>query len=189
MATATATIPQDFIPVTREGHRLLRDQLTALTAQGRADASERVRQARADDRNLAENPELTSALQAQEQLERRISELESQLERAHVIEGASTSGEVVLGTSVHLRPSGSRGRQLEFQLVSSIEADPSRGRLSIESPVGEALLGRRVGETVEVMAPRGVVRFEVMAVEDGSGTARPRPSDQVSDMAVSTLAA
>ena len=73
MATAMATIPQNVIPVTREGHRLLTEQLTTPTTQGRADASERVRQARADDGNLAENPELIFALQAQEQLERRIS--------------------------------------------------------------------------------------------------------------------
>jgi transcription elongation factor GreA len=172
MATATATIPRNVVPVTPEGHRLLRDQLTELTTRGRAEASERVRQARADDGNLAENPELIFALQAQEQLERRISELESQLERAHVIDGAGTDGEAALGTRVRVRRSGTGGRPLEFRLVSSIEADPTRGMLSIESPVGEALLGRRAGETVEAMAPGGVVRFEVVAVvEDRSGAA------------------
>ena len=180
MATATATIPRNVVPVTPEGLRLLREQLTELTTLGRAEGGERVRQARADGGDLAGNPELIFALQAQEQLERRISELESQLERAHVVEGSGVDGEAALGTRVQVRRSGTDGRPLEFLLVSSIEADPSRGMLSIESPVGEALLGRRAGETVEAMAPGGLVRFEIVAVEDG---------DRASDMTVTTLTA
>jgi transcription elongation factor GreA len=135
-----------------------------LTTSGRAEASARVRDARADDGNLAENPELIHALQAQEQLERRIAELESQMARARVIDGAGADGHVALGTRVRLRRLGSRTRPREYEIVSSVEADPTRGRLSIESPVGEALLGRRPGDTVEVAAPGGVVRFELMAV-------------------------
>jgi transcription elongation factor GreA len=178
METAAATFSRTVVPITREGHRLLRERLAALTTEGRAEASARVRDARADDRDPAENPELMHALQAQEQLERRIAELESQLARAQVLEGTGAQGEVAIGRRVRLRRLDDRGPPLEFRIVSSIEADPGRARLSIESPVGAALVGRRAGDTVEVMAPRGTVRFEVMAVEDESSTAPPLQADR-----------
>ena len=182
MDNAAATFSRTVVPITRQGHRLLRERLAALTTAGRADASARVRDARADEGDPAENPELMHALQAQEQLERRIAELESQLARARVLEGASANGEVAIGTRVRLRRLEDRGAPLEFRVVSSIEADPGRGRLSIESPVGAALLGRRAGDTVEVMAPRGTLRFEVMAVNDDSRTGPPRQSDRGSKL-------
>ena len=165
MHTIPSTFSRTVIPITGDGHRLLRERLAALTSVGRAEASARVREAREDDRDPAENPELMHALQAQEQLERRIAELESQLARAQVFEGTGADGEVAIGTRLALRRIGTRGSPLEYRIVSSIEADPSRGMLSIESPVGAALIGRRTGDTVEVMAPRGTVRFEVVAVE------------------------
>jgi transcription elongation GreA/GreB family factor len=90
---------------------------------------------------------------AEEQLERRIAELESQLGRARVIEASGANGEVALGTRVRLRPPASRGRPMEYQIVSSAAADTGEGGPSIDSPVGEALLGRRAGDTVEVVAP------------------------------------
>jgi transcription elongation factor GreA len=189
MATAAATIPQNLIPVTREGHRLLRERLAALTTAGRAEASARVRDARADSGNPAENPELIHAFDAQEQLERRIAELESQLDRAQVIEGTSANGEVAVGTRVRVRRLGAGRRPLEYQIVSSVEADPGRGRLSIESPVGAALLGRRAGDTVEVAAPGGVVRFELMAVEDASAAHRNDECDSGAALAVNSMAA
>lgn len=188
VATAAATFPGTVVPITREGHRLLRERIAALTA-ARAEASARVREARSAERNPAENPELMHALQDQEQLERRIAELESQLARAQVLEGTSATGEVGLGSRVRVRRLGARGGELEYQIVSSIEADPGRGRLSSEAPVGAALLGRRAGDTVEVEAPRGEIRFEVTAVEDDSGSARPRESDRGSETAVTALAA
>ena len=165
MHTIPSTFSRTVIPITGDGHRLLRERLAALTSVGRAEASARVREAREDDRDPAENPELMHALQAQEQLERRIAEVESQLDRARVLDGPSVNGEVAIGARVCLRRIGTRGSPVEYRIVSSIEADPSRGMLSIESPVGAALLGRRSGDRVEVAAPRGPVRFEVVAVE------------------------
>lgn len=166
MTTAASAFPGTVVPITPEGHRILRERLAALTTAGRAEASARVRAARADDADPAENAELISALQAQEQLERRIAELESQLHRAEVIDGVSADGRVALGTRLRLRRVGARQPPREYQIVSSIEADPARGRLSIESPVGAAVLGRRAGDTVEVAVPSGTVRFVVTAVED-----------------------
>jgi hypothetical protein len=71
-----------------------------------------------------------------ERLERRIAALEPQLDRARVLEGMSATGEVAIGTRVRVRRIGTRGSPLEYRIVSSIEADPGRGMLSIESPVG-----------------------------------------------------
>jgi transcription elongation factor GreA len=189
MATVAATFAASVVPITREGHRLLRERLAALTTAGRAEASARIREARADGGNPAENPELIHALQAQEQLERRIAELESQLARAEVIEGSTANGEVAVGTRVRIRGPGAARRPLEYQIVSSIEADPGRGRLSIESPVGAALLGRRAGDTVEVEAPGGVVRFELTAVENASAAHGREESANESRLAVGSMAA
>jgi transcription elongation factor GreA len=141
MVTSTAAIPRNVVPVTPAGHRLLREQLAALTTRERVDASDRVREARSDGGHPAENAELMYALQAQQQVERRIAEVESQLARARVIENTGANSEVALGTRVRVRRVRSRGQPLEFEIVSSVEADPALGRVSIESPVGEALLG------------------------------------------------
>jgi transcription elongation factor GreA len=171
MGTNAATVPRHAVPITREGRRLLRDRLAALTTVGRAEASARVRDARGDGADPVENPELMQALQAQEQLERRIAEVESQLARAQLLEGPNGSGEVGIGTRVRIRRRGTPGRAQEYRIVSSVEADPGRGMLSIESPVGAALVGRRAGDTVQVEAPAGVAAFELVAVDNGS-TAR-----------------
>jgi transcription elongation factor GreA len=182
MDTDAATFSGTVVPITPNGHRLLLERLAALTTAGRAEATARVRDARADDGDPAENPELMHALQAQEQLERRIAELESQLARVQVVDAASANGEVAIGARVRLRRLGERGRPREYRIVSSIEADPGRGRLSIESPVGAALLGRRAGDTVEVEVPRGTLRFELVAVEYDSRTT-PGRRDRESEMA------
>jgi transcription elongation factor GreA len=167
MATNATTFPRHAVPITREGRRLLRDRLAALATAGRAEANARVRDARGDGSDPAENPELMQALQAQEQLERRIAEIESQLARAQLMQGPNGRGEVGIGSRIRIRRSGTPGRTGEYRIVSSVEADPGRGMLSIESPVGAALVGRRAGDTVEVEAPGGIAVFELVAVDNG----------------------
>jgi transcription elongation factor GreA len=94
-------------------------------------------------------------------LERDIAELEHRLATARVVEPAA-DGTADIGAHVHLRLNGS---PRVYQLVGALEANPSQRRLSIDSPVGRALLGRVAGEIIEVDAPKGRCRFEIVAVD------------------------
>jgi len=166
---ASGALSRQSVPVTHEGHRLMRELLDELTGPGRAEATARLRDARGDGDSPADNPELMDALEEQMRLERRIAELESRLARAEVVSGGvDAQGRAALGARVRLRRVDAAAPQIEYQLVSSVEGDPSRGMLSVESPIGGALLGRVAGETVEVDAPGGAIRFEVVAVEDAA---------------------
>jgi transcription elongation factor GreA len=155
------------IPVTPEGYRRLSELLDELTGVRRAELSDRLRDARGDGDNPADNPELMHALEDQMRLERRIAELEMRLARAEVVAGGvDADGGAALGARVRLQRLDAAAPQMEYELVSSVEGDPPSGMLSVESPIGRALLGRVASETVEVDAPGGPIRFEVLAVAD-----------------------
>lgn len=155
------------VPVTPEGHRRLNELLGELTTTGRAELSARLRDARHDGRDPADNPELMDALGEQLRLERRIGDLSSRLARAEVVTGGmAADGRATLGTRVRLRRLDASASPIEYELVSSVESDPSLGLLSAESPLGSEVLGRRAGDTIEIRAPRGPIRFAIEAVED-----------------------
>jgi len=167
MFRVEATTLSRTTPVTPEGHRRLSELLDHLTGVGRVEVSDRLREARGDGDNPAENPELMHALEAQMRLERRIGELEMRLARAEVVAGGvDADGGAAIGARVRLQRLDAAAPEMEYELVSSMEGDPSGGMLSVESPIGRALLGGAAGETVEVNAPGGPIRFEILAVED-----------------------
>jgi transcription elongation factor GreA len=169
MATArVAEVNGHEVLLTRDGYERLREQLRALRTTARREASERLREARSQGGELAENPELADALEDQALLEQRIRKLAMQLALARVVDPVD-DGTAGVGTCVRLRHSESGGT-LEYELVGSLEADPAQRRISVDSPVGEALVGRRAGDTVEVRAPRGRIRFALLSVRVG-GTA------------------
>ena len=162
-------------PVTPEGHRCLIELLDHLISVRRVEVSDRLRDARGDGDNPGENPELMHALEEQMRLERRIAELEMRLARAEVVAGGvDADGGAAIGARVRLQRLDAAAPQMEYELVSSVEGDPSGGLLSVESPIGGALLGRAAGETVEVDAPGGPIRFEILAVEDSAMPAAER---------------
>jgi transcription elongation factor GreA len=167
----SATAPRGYqhtIPVTPEGHQRLSEELRSLVAEREALAS-RLREARADGDPPAENAGLLDALDDHVRLEYRIATLQSDLARARVIDGLARSDEAAVGTRVRLRPLDRDEATLDYTLVSSLEADPTLGRLSVESPVGEACVGRRPGEIVAVHAPVGRLSFELVAVARAGG--------------------
>jgi transcription elongation factor GreA len=96
-------------------------------------------------------------------LETKILELRDKLVNAEVVEASSGSDEVGFGSRVELRDASS-GREVSYTLVSTVEADASTGRLSFDSPVAQALVGARVGDTVAVATPRGERRLVVTAI-------------------------
>jgi transcription elongation factor GreA len=148
--------------ITREGYQRLQAKLEQLVTERRAEVARWLRDAREDGGEPAENVDLSEVLHEQALLERQIAELEYRLAAARIVEPAA-DGTAGIGTVVRLR--GPRGVTSVYQLVGPLEADATRRRLSIDAPVGKALLGRVAGDVVEVDAPKGLRRFEIISVD------------------------
>jgi transcription elongation factor GreA len=149
--------------ITPEGLEALKAELAELEGPRRQEIAERIRTAR-EWGDLKENAEYHDAKNAQGYLETRILRLSERLRNATVTEAPSgAEAEVRFGATVELRDEQS-GRTVRYQLVGATEADLATGRLSADAPVAQALLGRRVGETVSVALPRGERRYTVLQI-------------------------
>ena len=148
--------------ITREGYERLTAELEHLKAIGRQEIAEALRDARADGGELGENAAIGDALDAAVALERRIDELTALLGICQIAE-PPTPGVVGVGQRVVLRLSPG-ARPTTYQLVGALEADPGAGRISSDSPVGRAVMGRQAGDRVEVETPGGDRTVEVLAV-------------------------
>jgi transcription elongation factor GreA len=149
--------------ITREGLAALEAELEALETTARAEMAERLRTARAWG-DLKENAEYHDAKNAQAHLETRIRRLREVRRNAVVVEPGAGAGRVGLGVAVTVRDAAG-GRESRHVIVSSSESDPAQGRLGIDSPLGRALSGARVGDEVSFQAPRGERRLKVLAVD------------------------
>lgn len=147
--------------LTKQGITELQTELDELLAQ-RAPIAERIKSAR-EFGDLAENAEYTSALQEQEKAESRIAELEHILQNVEVITKPRGDSKVQLGSKVTLKNSGG-GKTKEFQVVGTVEADPLNGKISDESPIGQALLGKKVGDAVEIKTPVETATYKVVVI-------------------------
>ena len=150
--------------LTREGLKKLEEELEFLRTVRRAQVAERLHDAQ-EDGELIENAEYEDAKNEQAFVEGRILTLESMLSNAVIIQDSGPEGVVSLGSTVTIKESGSGGKPEAYQLVGAAEANPKHGRISNESPLGKALLGRRVGDEVKVNAPAGAISFRVVAIE------------------------
>lgn len=150
--------------ITRHGLDRLNDELERLTTEGRSAASARLAEASARGADRLADADYLDAIEDRVDLERRIAVLELRLRSAEVVEPRPGNGRADVGEWVRLRDLAS-GDLLELQLVGRFEADASAGRISVVSPLGRAVLGARAGEVVEVSAPAGVARYEVVAIE------------------------
>jgi transcription elongation factor GreA len=151
----------DDLLVTAEGYERLRRELETLRSEGLRAMSERLREARADG-HLEDNPALFDLLEEQAQLERRIATLETRLAAARIAE-PNGDGSAGIGSSVRLRDLDT-SELFQYELVGAIEGNAGQGRVSVEAPVGGALLGASAGDIVTVTCPRGELRLEVMSV-------------------------
>ncbi|MGF1472313.1 MAG: transcription elongation factor GreA [Rubrobacteraceae bacterium] len=153
--------------ITPEGLEKLQTELEHLTETRRREIADRIRQAR-EFGDISENSEYDDAKNEQYLLERRISELQRRVRSAKVVDPSeATSDSVDLGTRVTLRLLD-KGEERTFQIVGANESDPPGGKLSHASPVGRAVLKRRVGEKVSVATPRGTTEYEIVNVEAAS---------------------
>lgn len=153
----------DPILITREGLRRLEDELESLRTVRRAEVAQAIRDAQEFGFAQAD-AQYEDAKNQQAFLEGRIQEIERMLERAEVIdeEAAHASKEVRVGSTVNVRSED--GKKHTYQVVGPAEADPGEGRISHESPVGRALLGKKRGDKVTVTTPRGEMQFSITAV-------------------------
>jgi transcription elongation factor GreA len=153
----------DKVPMLAEGHRKLSDEVRHLKMIERPAIIEAIEEARAHG-DLSENAEYHAAKERQGQVEATIADLEDRLSRAMVIDPTSLSGnKVVFGATVTLIDEDDK--KVRYQLVGQTEADARVGRISYNSPLGRALIGRQVGEEVEVSTPSGDRYYQIEAIE------------------------
>ncbi len=148
--------------VTRDGLKKLGEELEHLRTTRRAEVAERLHNAQ-DDGELIENAEYEDAKNEQAFVEGRILQLEIMLSNAAIIEESGPDGVVTLGSTVTVKEADSR-RSEEYKLVGAVEANPREGRISNESPLGRALLGRKVGDEVKVQAPAGAIKYKITKI-------------------------
>jgi transcription elongation factor GreA len=150
--------------ITPEGLQRLSEELERLSTDGRREIAERLRHAATSEANPDENADYLGVREDQALLERRIALLEQRLGSAQVVEPQVGNGRIDVGERVRLRNLDS-GERLELELVGPLEADPTDGRISIASPLGKAIQGLRRGQIAEIDAPRGTLRYKILAVE------------------------
>jgi len=151
------------IMLTYEGLRKLEEELEFLKRVRRREIAERIKQALSFG-DISENSEYDEAKNEQAQVEGRIIQLESMLKNARVIDEDEISTETVsIGSKVSLFDMDAN-EEVEYFIVGSTEADPGKHRISNESPVGRALMGKRKGSVVEVNVPDGVIKFRILKI-------------------------
>jgi transcription elongation factor GreA len=150
--------------LTPEGFKKLKAEIELLSTDRRREVAERIRVAR-EFGDIAENAEYDDAKNEQALLEHRIALLEERLAAARVIEKKEISKDKVsIGSKVKLRDMDAK-QTVEYHIVGSAEANPAEHKLSNESPVGKAIIGKKKGEVVEVTAPRGALRYKIMEIK------------------------
>lgn len=151
-------------PLTVRGAEQLREELNRLKGEDRPKVIKAIAEARAHG-DLKENAEYHAAREQQGFIEGRIAEIESKLSNAQVIDVTTlpATGKVVFGTTVVLADE-SDGTEKTYQIVGEDEADIKAGRISVQSPIARALIGKEEGEVVEVQAPGGQRAYEIVEV-------------------------
>lgn len=155
---------EKVIVLSREGLRRMEEELEHLKNVKRKEIAERIKQAR-EYGDIAENSEYEDAKNEQAFIEGRILTLEKTLRNAQVLDKAEgPEGVVTIGSRVRLLDL-EVDEEEEYLIVGTMEANPAENRISDESPVGRAVLGKTVGADVQVDAPMGVLRYRIVAVE------------------------
>ncbi len=154
----------DSVPMTTYGYQTLNDELKRLKYEERPRIVAAIEEARGHG-DLSENAEYHSAREQQSFNEGRIQELESALSHAQVIDPKSLSGDKVLfGATVSLSDDDT-GDEKKYQIVGQYEADLENGKISLMSPIAKALIGKQIGDTVDVRTPKGEKSYEILDVQ------------------------
>ncbi|MCM8784477.1 MAG: transcription elongation factor GreA [Candidatus Omnitrophica bacterium] len=149
--------------LTRKGYEKLLKELQYLKTVKRKEIVKALQEARAHG-DISENAEYDSAKEAQAQNERNIIELEDKLSNVRIIDEENIPDDIVLiGATVRLK-NLDKEEEVEYTLVSELEADYKEGKIAINSAVGKGLLGRREGEVVEIKIPAGILRYKILRI-------------------------
>lgn len=147
--------------LTPERMEELKKEYELLKGEKRAEVSERLRRAK-DFGDLSENSEYIEAREEQARVEARIYELEEMLKNASIIKKGDGGGEVRIGSTVTVEK---EGKERNFTIVGSDESKPEENKISNESPLGSAFLGRKVGESISITTPNGAQTYKVTRIE------------------------
>ncbi|WP_137392397.1 transcription elongation factor GreA [Rhodoligotrophos defluvii] len=151
------------VPMTASGHVALLDEIKHLKTVERPRIIQAIQEARAHG-DLSENAEYHAAKEQQSYMEARVAELEDKLSRAEVIDVSKLSGDTVkFGATVTLVDEDT-DEEAAYQIVGDFEADVKQGKISISSPIARALIGKSVGDTVEVNTPGGGKSYEILKI-------------------------
>jgi transcription elongation factor GreA len=155
--------PQNISYFTEEGLKKLKDELHFLKTKERASVTKQIAEAR-DKGDLSENAEYDAAREAQGMLEARIAKLEDTLSNARLRDASSLdASKVSILTKVKIKNTKTN-QVVEYTLVTQSEANLKEGKISVDSPIGKGLMGKKVGDKVDVTVPAGVIPFEIMAI-------------------------
>ena len=148
---------------TLEGFNRLKDELNELKTKGRADIARQIAEAR-DKGDLSENAEYDAAKDAQGLLELKISKLEDLIANARILDESSIdTSKVAILTKVKIRNVSTKA-EVTYMLVAEEEADLKQSKISVKSPIGQGLLGKKIGEVAEITTPKGKIQFEVLNI-------------------------
>lgn len=148
---------------TAEGLKRLKAELNHLRDIERPKASEAIAEAR-DKGDLSENAEYDAAKEAQGLLEMKIAKMEATLANARLIDESQLDTSKVLVLSTVKLKNQNNGMEMKYKLVAESEADLKTGRISVNSPIGKGLLGKKIGETAEITVPNGTLKFEILEI-------------------------
>ena len=155
---------QQEVILTQEGFDKLEEELNYLKTEKRTEIAERIKVALGFG-DLSENSEYDEAKNAQAENEQQIAELEAKIRHAKVIDSKEIDTKTVqIGNTVKLYDEEFE-EEIEYTIVGSTEVDLTENKISNESPIGKALLGRKKGEVVDVDAPDGIIKFEILAIK------------------------
>ena len=154
----------NFVYLTPERLREIESEIKELKTTGRKEMANTIAEARSFG-DLSENAEYDAAKDAQGLLELKISKMEDLLSRAQIIDASDMpNGEVHILSKVKVK-NLNNSKTFDYLLVSPEEADFQQGKIALTSPVGKALMGSKLGETVEAQVPAGIIKFEILAID------------------------
>ena len=148
---------------TAEGLKKLRDEIDHLRDVERPRASNAIAEAR-DKGDLSENAEYDAAKEAQAMLEMKISKLEAVLANARLIDESQLDTSKILVHSTVKLKNQANGMEMTYKLVAQSEADLKAGKISVDSPIGKGLLGKKQGEVAEIQVPSGILKFDILEI-------------------------
>lgn len=152
-------------PITKDGLQRLEQELNYLETERRREVAARIHQAK-ELASTQNNADYEDAKNEQAMVEGRIQTLQALIQHAEIIdeEGAHKSKRVILGSTVRVKVSDGESKTQEFTIVGPAEADPREGKISNESPVGRALIGKKINDEVQVSVPKGILSMKVVKI-------------------------